>query len=41
MWEHHKIINEKDFKLWMNYRTLNDSITNELVVVLDTYNYSS
>jgi hypothetical protein len=41
MWEHHRITSEEDFKLWMNYRTLNDSTTNELVGVLDTYNYSS
>jgi hypothetical protein len=41
MWEHHKITSEEDFKLWMNYKTLNDSTTNELVGVLDTYNYNS
>jgi hypothetical protein len=28
MWEHHRITSEKNFKLWMNYKTLNDSITN-------------
>jgi hypothetical protein len=41
IWEHHKIINEKDFKLWMNYKTLNDGTTNELVVLFNTYNYNS
>jgi hypothetical protein len=41
MWEHHRITSEEDFKLSMNYRTLNDSTTNELVGVLDTFNCSS
>jgi hypothetical protein len=41
MWEHHRITSEEDVKLSMNYRTLNDSTTNELVGVLNTYNFSS
>lgn len=41
MWEPHRITSEEDFKLWMNYRTLNDSTINELVGVLHTYNYNS
>ncbi len=41
MWEHHRITGEEDFKLWMNYRTINGSTTNELVGVLDTYSYIS
>ncbi len=44
MWEYHehqRITRSEDSKLWMNYRTLNDSTTNELMGVLNTYYYNS